>query len=101
MDPTRNRAGLDHHQAWRVFSEDRFQVTPVGRHRPEIGRVRFGLLSRGVSFPHRYIAEFCPWFEKSVRSARGFELRPSPRLFKSHLTYAQIPKGQGKYVYVA
>jgi hypothetical protein len=52
-----------------------------------------------VSFPH--IAEFCPWFEKSVRSARGFELRPSPRLFKSHLSYSKTPKGPGKYIYVA
>jgi Sulfotransferase domain len=52
-----------------------------------------------VDFPH--IAEFCPWFEKSVRSAHGFELRPSPRLFKSHLHYRWIPKGAGKYIYVA
>lgn len=52
-----------------------------------------------VSFPH--IAEFCPWFERSVRSARGFELRPSPRLFKSHLPYRKIPMGAGKYIYVA
>lgn len=52
-----------------------------------------------LDFPH--IAEYCPWFERSVRSARGFELRPSPRLFKSHLPYAKIPKGPGKYIYVA
>jgi hypothetical protein len=52
-----------------------------------------------ISFPH--IAEFCPWFEKLVRSARGFELRPSPRLFKSHLSYPKIPKGECKYIYVA
>jgi hypothetical protein len=52
-----------------------------------------------VVFPH--IAEFCPWFEKSSRSARGFELRPSPRLFKSHLSYSKTPKGPGKYIYVA
>jgi Sulfotransferase domain len=52
-----------------------------------------------VNFPH--IAEHCPWFEKSVRSAHGFELRPSPRLFKSHLPFRQIPKGAGKYIYVA
>jgi Sulfotransferase domain len=52
-----------------------------------------------MDFPH--IAEFCPWFEKSLRSARGFELRPSPRIFKSHLPYPQIPKGPGKYIYVA
>jgi len=52
-----------------------------------------------VNFPH--IAEYCPWFEKSVRSARGFELRPSPRLFKSHLPHSRIPKGDCRYIYVA
>src|SRR5207249_11559783 len=44
-----------------------------------------------MDFTH--IAEYCPWFEKSLRSARGFETRPSPRLFKSHLPYREIPKG--------
>jgi hypothetical protein len=44
-----------------------------------------------MDFPHIY--EYCPWFESSSRSAGGFEGRPSPRLFKSHLPYRQIPKG--------
>ena len=52
-----------------------------------------------MDFPH--IAEYCPWFEKSVRSARAFETRPSPRLFKSHLAYPKVPKGPCKYIYVA
>jgi hypothetical protein len=52
-----------------------------------------------MEIPH--IAEFCPWFERSQRSARGFELRPSPRIFKSHLPYRQVPKGPGKFIYVA
>jgi len=42
-----------------------------------------------MDFPHIY--EYCPWFERSSRSALGFEARPSPRLFKSHLTYGKIP----------
>jgi hypothetical protein len=49
--------------------------------------------------PHIY--EYCPWFETSSRSADGFEGRPSPRLFKSHLPYRQIPRGPCKYIYVA
>jgi sulfotransferase family protein len=53
----------------------------------------------GMDLPH--IAEYCPWFERSLRSARGFETRPSPRLFKSHLPFARIPKGPCKYIYVA
>jgi hypothetical protein len=60
-----------------------------------------------MDFPH--ICEYCPWFESSSRSAGGFEGRPSPRLFKSHLPYRQIPKGPKgtvpffgpKYIYVA
>jgi hypothetical protein len=53
----------------------------------------------GMDFPH--IAEYCPWFERSLRSGRGFETRPSPRIFKSHLSYRDIPKGPCKYIYVA
>ncbi len=52
-----------------------------------------------MGFPH--IAEYCPWFERSLRAAQGFENRPSPRIFKSHLPYQKIPKGPGKYIYVA
>jgi hypothetical protein len=52
-----------------------------------------------MDFPH--IAEYCPWFERSGRSARGFDTRPAPRLFKSHLAYRDIPKGPCKYIYVA
>jgi hypothetical protein len=52
-----------------------------------------------MDLPH--IAEYCPWFERSIRSARGFETRPSPRIFKSHLPYAKIPQGPCKYIYVA
>ncbi len=52
-----------------------------------------------MDFPH--IAEFCPWFERSLRAANAFELRPSPRIFKSHFSWRQIPKGAGRYIYVA
>jgi hypothetical protein len=52
-----------------------------------------------MDFPHIY--EYCPWFEESSRSADGFEGRPSPRLFKSHLSYGRIPKGPCKYIYIA
>lgn len=52
-----------------------------------------------MDFPH--IAEYCPWFERSLKAARGFETRPSPRIFKSHLPWRKAPKGPCKYIYVA
>jgi len=52
-----------------------------------------------MDIPH--IAEYCPWFERSLRSGRGFETQPPPRIFKSHLPYRAIPKGPCKYIYVA
>lgn len=62
--------------------------------------ILYQLTSDGsMEIPH--IAEYCPWFESSLRSARGFETRPPPRIFKSHLPYRAIPKGPCKYIYVA
>jgi hypothetical protein len=62
--------------------------------------ILYQLTSDGrMDIPH--IAEYCPWFERSLRSGRGFQTRPSPRIFKSHLAYRQIPKGPCKYIYVA
>jgi hypothetical protein len=52
-----------------------------------------------MDFPHIY--EYCPWFESSSRSGQGFESRPSPRLFKSHLPYRKIARWPCKYIYVA
>lgn len=52
-----------------------------------------------MEIPH--IAEYSPWFERSLCSARGFATRPPPRTFKSHLAYQQIPKGPARYIYIA
>jgi hypothetical protein len=52
-----------------------------------------------MDFPH--IAQHSPWFERSVKAGKGFEALPSPRVFKSHLSYRRIPKGPCKYIYVA
>jgi peroxiredoxin len=48
-----------------------------------------------------HIAEHCPWFERSMHSAEGFENRPSPRTFKTHLAFHEVPKGPGRYIYIA
>ncbi|HTL55014.1 MAG TPA: sulfotransferase domain-containing protein [Candidatus Limnocylindrales bacterium] len=52
-----------------------------------------------MDIPH--IAQHCPWFERSLRSGCGFENFSAPRIFKSHLSYRAIPKGPGRYIYVA
>jgi len=48
-----------------------------------------------------HIAEHSPWFERSADCDKGYEERTGPRVFKSHLSYKQIPKGPGRYIYVA
>ncbi len=52
-----------------------------------------------MDIPH--IAQCSPWFERSLKAGKGFDALPSPRIFKSHLSYRQIPKGPCKYIYVA
>jgi peroxiredoxin len=47
-----------------------------------------------------HIAQHCPWFERSMNSAQGFENLPSPRIFKTHLSFGKVPKGPGRYIYV-
>jgi peroxiredoxin len=62
--------------------------------------ILYQLTSDGnMEIPH--IAEHCPWFERSSRSTEDFEKRKSPRIFKSHLAFGDIPKGPGRYIYVA
>ncbi|NBD33269.1 MAG: hypothetical protein GVY17_09955 [Cyanobacteria bacterium] len=50
-----------------------------------------------MDIPH--ISHFCPWFERFTKDS--LEALPSPRVFKSHLSYKWIPKGPSKYIYVA
>lgn len=49
-----------------------------------------------------HISEVAPWYERSLalgtRRAQDFELMRSPRIFKSHLPYAWLPRG-ARYVY--
>lgn len=45
--------------------------------------------------------EFSPYFEYPYDAERDYEALPSPRCFKSHLSYRYMVKGPGKYIYVA
>ena len=57
---------------------------------------------RDLGFGH--IGEVVPWFERQLAlgrcSAADFERLPSPRVFKSHLPRAWLPRG-ARYLYVA
>jgi hypothetical protein len=58
-------------------------------------------LTTDGSMEFTHIAEHSPWFERSAESDRGYEERASLRVLKSHLPYRSIPKGPGRYIYVA
>jgi Sulfotransferase domain len=53
-----------------------------------------------MSFPH--IDAVCPWFELNLHRKAGprFEELPSPRVFKSHHRWGQLPPG-GRFIYIA
>jgi hypothetical protein len=55
-----------------------------------------------MNFTH--ISEVCPWFERmlsfNIMNGKDLEKLPSPRIFKSHLSYKWIPHGSCKYIYV-
>ncbi len=46
-----------------------------------------------------HIADRLPWFERIPYSGKDIETLPDPRIFKSHLSYADVPKGRFRYVY--
>jgi peroxiredoxin len=52
-----------------------------------------------MDFPH--ITAVCPWFERSLNDGTAYDALPGPRVFKSHLSYRNIPKGPCRYIYVA
>lgn len=47
-----------------------------------------------------HISQHVPFLEQALGKGRRLDL-PSPRLFKTHLNYKMIPKGDCKYIYVA
>ena len=61
-------------------------------------------LTTGGSMDFDHISQKAPFFERLIAigavDASDFEKLPSPRIFKSHLNYTQIPKGPGRYIYV-
>ncbi len=60
-------------------------------------------LRSGGDLDFAHISEVVPWFERSLslgrRSAGDFAALPGPRIFKSHLPRAWLPRG-ARYLYV-
>ena len=42
-----------------------------------------------------------PYFERALAQGRDLNRLPSPRIFKTHLRYGELPKGPYKRIYVA
>lgn len=61
------------------------------------------VLRSGGDTSFQHISDVAPWFERSLalgqRRADAFAAMPSPRIFKSHLPRAWLPRG-ARYIYV-
>ena len=81
-------------------SDDIFVVTYPRSGTTWLEMILYQLTTDGnMDFTH--ISERCPWFERSPLVETDLESFPSPRIFKSHLSYRWIPKGPCKYIDVA
>jgi hypothetical protein len=95
----RTRFLREGHLSFTMRPEDVFIVTYPRSGTTLVQMMLYQLTSDGsMAFTH--ISEHCPWFERHLKMEIDFEALPSPRLFKSHLSYRWIPKGEGKYIYV-
>jgi len=61
------------------------------------------LTDGGIAFDH--ISSFCPYLERDLLPRQASTLDaiatlPRPHVVKSHLPYALMPKGPGRYIYV-
>ncbi|MBF0429127.1 MAG: sulfotransferase domain-containing protein [Magnetococcales bacterium] len=62
-------------------------------------------LTTDGSMDFQHIGLVVPWYERRIMSdpkaaMAYFAAMPSPRVFKSHLSYPDTPKKRGKYIYV-
>jgi hypothetical protein len=52
-----------------------------------------------MDFEH--ITQPIPYFERALAQGRDLNLLASPRIFKTHLRYGNLPKGPNKRIYIA
>jgi hypothetical protein len=57
-------------------------------------------MASGGRMDFNEISNVVPWVERAHFLGQDVEKMPSPRIFKSHLTYESIPKGPCKYICV-
>ncbi len=58
-------------------------------------------LTSDGSMDFNHITEPIPYFERALPMGRDVNSLPSPRIFKTHLRYSQLPKGPCKRIYIA
>jgi len=58
-------------------------------------------LTTDGSMDFTHITQPIPYFERALMQGRDLNQLPSPRIFKTHLRYRELPKGPYKRIYVA
>jgi hypothetical protein len=58
-------------------------------------------LSTDGSMDFKHISQHITFFENALGVVANLDRLPSPRIFKTHLSYKNIPKGPCKYIYVS
>jgi hypothetical protein len=82
---------------YQMRPDDIFIVTYPRSGTTWLQMIVYQLTSDG-SMDFGHILEVAPFFEMPPMG--GFAERPAPRLYKTHLRYADIPKGKCRYIYM-
>jgi hypothetical protein len=88
-----------HNLLYRASAEDIFVVTYPKSGTTWMQQIVWQLLNHGrMDFEH--IGRVSPQLEPMLGSRKIVSDLPAPRVVKSHMHYAWIPKGPGRYIYV-
>lgn len=85
---------------FRTWPDDLFIVTYPRSGTTWMQMILYQLTTDG-SMDFKHINHVSPWFEMAPLSKKAYARLPRPRLLKSHLRYRAIPKGDGRYIYIA